>query len=153
MLEQYKEIWAIKTLVDITKTNVVRGTGKLRNQQRNFETLLHTVNILSQAWEFGGPPKRETWGEFQKAFKDTGVAFGTKHEFSQEMMVDLNVWTWRFGVEHSEVFGKHGELLVNQLHNIPVITELDENCHLDVPVFDTQSTENRNVLIICETLL
>jgi hypothetical protein len=152
MLEQYKEIWAIKTLIDITQTSNVRGSGKTRNQQRNFETLLQTVNILTQTWALG-TPKREKWSQFQKAFKGPGTSFGTKHEFSQEIIVDLNVWTWRFGVEHSEVFGKHGDLLVNQLHNIPVITGLDENCYLDVSAFDTQSTENRNVLIICETLL
>ena len=67
MLEQYKEIWAIKTLVDITKTGDVRGNGKPRNQQRNFETLTQTVSILAQPWEVK-PPTKDTWSKYHKQF-------------------------------------------------------------------------------------
>jgi ribosomal protein S30 len=152
MLEQYKEIWAIKTLIDITKTGNVRGNGKSRNQQRNFETLAQTVSILAQPTELY-PPRKENWSDYQKHFKEAGSSFGSKHEFTQEMMTDLTVWTWRFGVEHAEVFGPGGSLLREQLQHIPVISGLDENCVVDVPVFDTQSEVYRNVLLICETLL
>ena len=134
MLEQYKEIWAIKTLVDITKSGDVRGNGKARNQQRNFETLVQTVSILAQPSDFSGPPRKEKWGTYHKFFKEAGLSFGSKHGFTQ-------------------VFGADGSLLRDQLQNIPIITGLDENCVIDVPVFNTQSKEHCNVLLICETLL
>ena len=153
MLEQYKEIWAIKTLVDITKSGDVRGNGKARNQQRNFETLVQTVSILAQPSDFSGPPRKEKWGTYQKFFKEAGLSFGSKHGFNQELITNLDVWTWRFGVEHADVFGADGSLLRDQLQNIPIITGLDENCVIDVPVFNTQSKEHCNVLLICETLL
>ncbi len=40
-------VWGI-SLVDITATGVTRGEGKQRNQQRNWETVLQTIGILTQ---------------------------------------------------------------------------------------------------------
>ena len=152
MLEQYKEIWAIKTLVDITKTGDVRGNGKPRNQQRNFETLTQTVSILAQPWEVK-PPTKDAWSRYYKPYKEAGAEFGTIHGFTQEVVADLTVWTWRFGIEHIGVFGENGIMIRNQLQDTPIITGLDENCALETPVFDTNSKVHCNVLIICETLL
>ena len=46
MLDSYKETWYVLTLVDITETGDLRGTGKTRNQQRNFETLQQCIGML-----------------------------------------------------------------------------------------------------------
>jgi len=153
MLEQYKEIWCVMTLVDITRTGDTRGTGKTRNQQRNFETLQQAVGVLSQTWSLG-PPKSWKLNNIHRRLKDAEVTFGKQHDFSQEMGMDLLVWSWRFGVEHNDVFGKRGNLLLDQLNKIPIITGLNENAEISLPIFDTSVDSNgRNVLLICETLL
>ena len=41
-------VWGI-SLVDITETNVTRGNSKQRNQQRNWETVIQTAGLLTQA--------------------------------------------------------------------------------------------------------
>jgi hypothetical protein len=70
------------------------------------------------------------------------------------MGMDLTVWSWRFGIEHNDVFGYRGEVLLDQLNKIPIITGLNENAEITVPVFDTDyDSDRRNVLLICETLL
>jgi len=153
MLEQYKEIWCLMTLVDITKTSDIKGAGKTRNQQRNFETLQQAVGILSQTWSLG-PPKSWKLDQIHRQLKDVSVTFGKQHDFTQEMGMDLTVWSWRFGIEHNDVFGYRGEVLLDQLNKIPIITGLNENAEITVPVFDTDyDSDGRNVLLICETLL
>ena len=152
MLEQYKEIWYAVTLVDITETGVLRGKSKGRNQQRNFETLQQCVSMLSQPWGLS-TPSLKSFSTIHSRFKDIGVQFGTKHDFTQEMLTDLNIWTWRFGIESIGVFGEKGYAtkLEETLQNIPVITNLDENCILEPPVFSF-TVEDRNMLLIQENL-
>jgi len=152
MLEQYKEIWHAVTLVDITETGALRGSSKARNQQRNFETLQQCVSMLSQPWGLNTPVVK-SFSSIHSQLKDTGVTFGSKHDFSQELITDLNIWTWRFGIENVGVFGKrmHATNLEEILQNIPVITGLDENAVLDPPVFSF-TPEDRNMLLIQENL-
>lgn len=146
MLEQYKENWHILTLVDITETKDIRGSGKTRNQQRNFETLQQCISILAQPWSLSPPAKRK-FSEVHKRFKDIGVTFGQRHDFTQEMLSDLNMWTWRFGVERDGVFGTYGILLQEVLQDIPVISGLEENCVLEPAMFSFKD-EDRNMLLI-----
>ena len=54
-MSNYKEIWVVLTLVDITETGDTKGSGKARNQQRNFETLQQTIGLLAQPWNLGSP--------------------------------------------------------------------------------------------------
>ena len=58
MLDSYKETWYVLTLVDITETGDLRGTGKTRNQQRNFETLQQCIGMLTQPWSIAEPNRR-----------------------------------------------------------------------------------------------
>ena len=69
------------------------------------------------------------------------------------MISDLNMWTWRFGVEREGVFGdaRTANLLEDILQDIPIISGLDENCVLDPAVFSFRK-EDRNVLLIQENL-
>jgi hypothetical protein len=150
MLESYKETWYVLTLVDITETDNLRGTGKTRNQQRNFETLQQCIGMLTQPWSLG-PPVRKTFAAVHGRFKDIGVTFGERHDFTQELVADLNMWTWRFGIEREDVFGRNGEELANILQDIPIISGLDENCVLDPPVFSFRDLD-RNILLIQENV-
>ena len=153
MLESYKETWYVLTLVDITQTDNIRGSGKSRNQQRNFETLQQTISMLAQPWSLGSPQKR-TFAAVHRKFKDIGVTFGTRHDFTQEVIADLKMWTWRFGVEREGVFAgplSRTQHLEEILQDIPIISGLDENCVLDPAVFSVRQ-EDRNVLLIQENI-
>ena len=153
MLEVYKETWYVLTLVDITETGDLRGTGKTRNQQRNFETLQQCIGMLTQPWSLGNPTQR-TFSDLHKKFKEIGVTFGSRHDFTQELVSDLNMWTWRFGLEREKTFGSgkgSSEILAQVLQDIPIITGLNENCILDPAVFSLRE-EDRNVLLIQENI-
>jgi len=153
MLDSYKEVWFALTLVDITETGDLRGTGKPRNQQRNFETLQQCIGMLTQPWSLGKPTQR-TFSDLHKKFKEIGVTFGQRHDFTQELVSDLNMWTWRFGVEREKTFGSGKgsyEILEQVLQDIPIITGLEENCILDPAVFSLRE-EDRNVLLIQENI-
>lgn len=153
MLDSYKETWYALTLVDITETDDLRGSGKTRNQQRNFETLQQSIGMLTQPWSLG-PPKLRTFAALHSRFKDIGVTFGDRHDFTQEMISDLKMWTWRFGIEREQTLGgPNGDasLLEEVLQDIPIISGLDENCVLDPAVFSVRQ-EDRNILLIQENV-
>jgi len=140
MIEAIKERWAVFTLVDITNTGVTRGSGKARNQQRNYETLIQTVSLLSQPWTIHDV----------EILDNTDIPdilkFGDKHTFITTMFGVRKVWYWQFGIEQREVFGTNGEILLEYLHNVPVITGLDEDTLLDLAVFNTSPRES-NILL------
>ena len=50
-----KESWNVWSLVDITGTGITVGNTKERNQQRNFETLVQTISMLTQPWSIMAP--------------------------------------------------------------------------------------------------
>lgn len=138
MLESIRERWIIYTLVDITNTGVVRGSGKQRNQQRNYETLQQTVSILAQPWTISDPVSLD--------YAPRGLKFGDEYTFAREMFGEQRIWRWQFGVETPDVFGPLCELLTKNLHNIPIVTGLDETMPINTPVFST-SGANKNVVI------
>lgn len=139
MLESIKERWVILTLVDITNTGVIRGSGKQRNQQRNYETLQQTVSILAQPWTISEPKALD--------YTPTGLKFGDEYTFTREMFGDPRIWRWEFGVENLDVFGERCCLLKEYLHNVPIVTGLDETMPINTPVFST-SGSNKNVVIL-----
>lgn len=144
MSKYYTESWCIITLVDITKTNVRHGQGKARNQQRNHDTLLQVISMLSQ------PTPVFTYNaiSFELVDKNTRNLFGNKHLVTNEMFNNLVCWQYLFGVDHRDVLGSNGERLREMLHNIPVITGLDENANIDPPVFNTMDDDERNTIIL-----
>lgn len=141
IMEDMAECWSMYTLVDITKTGVVRGNSKERNQQRNYETVIQCVGMLAQPWEFASPDV------ISSADLESFVTnFGSIHTFTNELVCKLNLWHWVFYVERPDVLGKQGELLLNALNNVPIITKLDENAVIDPPVFSVKG-DNTNVIV------
>jgi hypothetical protein len=151
-MDNYKEIWHMLTLVDITETGHTRGSGHERNQQRNFETVQQVIGMLAQPYPLANPVMSK-WGEVHRKFKEVGTIWGEVHDFTQETLVDLNVWMWRFGVEQESVFDLNarfdGKNLLHAFENVPVITGLNENAVIQPAVFSI-SPKLQNVLLICE---
>ena len=145
MFDVPNAVWGI-TLVDITPTGVTRGDSKERNQQRNWETVLQTIGILTQPIILEVP----TYDTFVNAdgFKGSVLfkRLGTRHKFIFEMLrPKLNFWVFAIGSEHEEVFGKEAERLHEVFDMIPVITNLNNTIELKPSVFHTKNSDLINI--------
>ena len=124
--------YQIVTLVDITRTNPTRSeTDQYRlGQQANFNTLLQSIGLRSNV----------TWDADPKEV--TGVL---PHPLNGK----ANHWVWAFEVERDQVFAKDGDpvgLLLDDLHGVPVISQLNNSVDIDPPVFQTQGP-NSNIWV------
>lgn len=126
----------IQTLVDITHTGVHRphlGTQLEMNQQRNWTTLTQCIEIRSLI-EWDGYPRVEN-------IDVKGLGFGSKYKGKQ------NVWTFRFRTDRPFVFGENCELLIEDMDTVPFIKNLTESVNIDKAIFDTKSSEFKNIII------
>ena len=128
----------IKTLIDITETRVIRpnqGSQHQLDQQRNFITIRQCLELRSII-EFDFPPQCE-----QIDIKDLGFgkAFKGKHK----------VWTFRFRPDRAEAYGPNNDLsqLIQDLHEVPIIKNLEETVNIDKAIFDCHDQNNKNIII------
>ena len=118
-------IYTLYTLVDITPTGMTRGAECLeRSQQRNWETVLQAIGLVAQPTSIIDCDKiviDVKWTEF-------GEFFEGEHK----------IWSWRFSVEHSDVF-ERGDNPVARLEEVfeqvPIITGLEETARFMLPIF------------------
>jgi hypothetical protein len=130
----------VLTLVDITETKQYRkeqGKELEKDQQQNFVTLLQTIGIRVNPFYESGPKLVD---------HITDQMFGTQH------VKTTNVWQFEFGIEYegglTDSAGNPAGLLIDDLHLVPVITNLTESARLDPPIFDTKTNSNRNTVIV-----
>jgi hypothetical protein len=116
----------IVTLVDITNTGVVRAIGDQhkRDQQRNWETVLQTIGILTQPIDIKCGPvltcdvKSLNFGEMYQGIH--------------------KIWVADFSVEHQNVFSENDDelsRLKDCFNQVPIITGLDETARFLLPIF------------------
>lgn len=124
--------YQIVTLVDITRTNPTRSETDqhLLGQQANFNTLLQSIGLRSNV-EWTVDPTE------------------CKGILPHPLEGKANYWTWTFEVEREEVFTKDGDpvgLLLDDLHGVPIISQLNNSVDIDPPVFQTQGP-NSNIWV------
>jgi hypothetical protein len=119
------DIYTLYTLVDITPTGVVRGPDSLRrDQQRNWETVVQAIGLVAQPSEVVAVQTIEApleWAEFGEFYEGRHI-----------------IWSWRFAVEHSDVFAKNDNpvaRLEELFEQVPVITGLEETARFMLPIF------------------
>lgn len=119
-------IFELYTLIDITETKAKRGGDPfLLNQQQNFLTVLNTIGLRANP-SILSPPKVVT--EFPK--------FGTKYKNAK------HAWRFVFEIE----YGSHSvEMLKDDFNLIPIINNLNEDCKIELPVFDTKKQNTINI--------
>lgn len=133
------EIIEIKTLVDITNSNVRRlsqGTQQQVDQYRNWTTLKQCVELRSVV-DYDFPPSVE-----ETDVKNLG--FGKKYKGVHK------VWTWRIRPDRELVYvNEDGELggLVADIDQVPVIQNLTESINIVKPVFDLSDADFKNTSI------
>ncbi len=133
------EIIEVKTLVDITNTDVRRlsqGTQQEVDQYKNWTTLKQCVELRSVV-EYDFPPSADTLD-----IKNLG--FGKKYKGVHK------VWTWRFRPDRELVYSDEtGSLggLESDIDQVPIIQNLTESINIDKPVFDLSSPDFKNTTI------
>lgn len=126
---QSSDIFTCYTLIDITNTGVIRDSAdaylhKLRNQQRNWETFLQVLSLRSQP----------VIVEYPKLILSHVLQ---EHGFGTECDIG-NIWMFKFTSEHTDSYSV--EYLESDIHQVPIITGLDETIKLRLSVIDTQSS-------------
>ena len=134
------------TLLDITKTDTVHhyvnGMGGSeaeynvkRNQHRNYQTMLQVIGLRCQAVYLSNPTM----------FQDEELSeFGTN-------FINGNVWAFSFGVEQEDIFALPNRplgLLLDDMHNVPIITGLTETVNITLAMIDTVNDDTKNTIIL-----
>lgn len=134
------------TLIDITKTDVVRHHNKempraeydiKRNQHRNYQTMLQILGLRVQAVYITDPIKYESQSL-------TDLTFGST--FKKE-----SVWSFSFGIEQEDIFMTANSpfgLLLDDIHNVPIVLGLEETAKIQPPMLDAFSDSIRNTIIL-----
>ena len=129
----------IKTLVDITNTQVIRpnqGTPLEYNQFRNFTTLRQCLEIRSNIF-YDVNPVAETVD-----LKDS--EFGSKYKGKHL------VWTFRFNPERENAYFENNSIvgaLINDINGVPIIEKLTETINMSSAIFDVGDAVNKNTII------
>lgn len=133
----------IKTLVDITKTGVIRpiqGTQIQLDQNRNFITLMQCIELRSIV-SYDNPPESE-------------LVDLKNSEFGSEYRGKHRVWTFRFSPDRTGVYaddnGNPVGYLLNDLHSVPIIKNLTETINMNTAIFDLKDSRYKNTLIMAQ---
>lgn len=138
-------VWGI-SLVDITETNVTRGNSKQRNQQRNWETVIQTAGLLTQAVVLQEPELYKYDNSDKFINSELYKTIGNRHKFQLQMFnANINVWIFALGAEQADVFGKNAQQLHTVFDLVPVHRDLDETIELNPSVFHTQDSDFVNI--------
>jgi hypothetical protein len=133
----------LHTLFDITETRQSRkepGKEYQWQQQQNFVMLLQTIGMRVNPQYDESPTVEEVNLEH--------------YHFGSDYRGVHRVWTWEFYIEFDGGFtnslGDPTGLLVDDLHFIPMIVNLDETTEFRLNMFDSQSVDYRNILVYAE---
>jgi len=133
------EVIEIKTLIDITNTNVRRinqGTQQQLDQYRNWTTLQQCIGLRAIMSYDQNP--------IVNLIDITGIGFGEHFKGIH------NVWTFYFKPERADAFtNKYSSfgLLIEDLDKIPVILNLTETINTQRAVFETTDYKSKNTII------
>jgi len=133
------EVIEIKTLVDITNTNVRRinqGSQLELDQYRNWITLQHCIGMRAII-HYDRDPQVET-------VDVKGLGFGSEFKGRHQ------VWTFHFRSDQTDAFKENGDpaaLLKQDLDKVPVILNLAETINTQRAVFDTTDEFCRNTVV------
>jgi hypothetical protein len=146
--DEQHDYFTIVTLIDITKTN---GTYQypqgfentrsyvnlIRNQRRNLNSFMQVIALRAQPIYITDPKQY-----YDQAL--TKFGFGSNYETA-------TIWSFNFGVEHKGIYElNHRPFggLLDDLHNVPIITGLLETVHIDLTVIDTHNSKTKNTIIL-----
>jgi hypothetical protein len=133
------EIIEVKTLIDITNTNLKRpntSNDLESNQYRNWTTFLQCLGLRCIISYDRSPIVSNI------DIKELG--FGSKYKGKQA------VWTFRFTPDRSDSYLNNDSrlgLLINDLHQVPIIENLNETINIPKAVFDLSDSNWQNTVV------
>jgi hypothetical protein len=134
------EIIEIKTLIDVTSNLVSRvkqATQLELDQTRNFTTLRQCLELRALI-AFDTTPIQQTID-----INDAG--FGEQYKGTH------NVWTFVFRTDRSGFYlddtGNQIGYLIEDIHLVPIIKNLNETINIEKAVFDTKNIATKNTII------
>jgi hypothetical protein len=122
--------YQITTLIDITRTGATKSTGTAheQHQQSNFNSLRQAIELRSNV----------TWS------RDPIKSNGRLPDNSK-----ATHWLWEFEVEREDLFLSDNNpvgLLIEDLHGVPIVDNLDNSVEIVPPAIQTQGT-NVNIWV------
>lgn len=124
------DLFILTTIIDITRTDVLRGSSKERNQQRNWETVLQVLGLKTQPRIGEGPIILDSMNFKSKS--GLKQCFG---EFYHDMASEQRVWAVKFDSEHTDVYTP--DQLYQDFDQVPIILGLDETARFMLPIFNS----------------
>lgn len=114
------------TLIDITKTDTIRGYSKQRDQQRNWETVIQVLSLKTQPIILEGPLQIEFNTDYSNGQQWLGD-FYTEQQYPQKL------WAVKFASERDDIYTI--EQLCTDFDQVPIILGLDETAKFMLPIF------------------
>lgn len=125
-MKRYK----LHTLIDVTETHARRGDDPLEyKQQQNWMTLVQTLGLRCNPIVT------------HRECENTAIS---KYGFGSKYKGKHQVWTVYFDFEQED--DDDLELLTQDFDLVPVASDLTETVKLDNAIFQTRSTEYRNIV-------
>ena len=127
------ESYRLYTLVDITQTNVSRGSGEdlKRDQQRNFQSLVQALSLRTQPLNISTPIRLADGNDCISLISGDSYEFGSMYEGTH------TVWSVDFSIEFDNLFddnrGNSVGLLLDDLNEVPIINGLEETARFILP--------------------
>ena len=134
----FMDIIEIRTLIDITNTNVYRpnqGSQLSFDQNKNFITLIRCAEIRSVILYNSAPDYADV--------DICNAGFGSNYKGVHR------VWTFRFSPDRRDVYiNDDSEIgyLIDDIDLVPVIKNLTETINIDKAIFDCKDNKSRNTV-------
>lgn len=120
----------IKTLVDITETNIRRQHNKKSYQQDNFDTVIQTIGLRVNI----------------DNIKVYTVDEPCDNQFGSDYAEIQKVWIFDF--EPSAIDSTSVGAMQEDFNQIPFIDQLDETVEFETPCFLTTDARKQNIIFL-----
>ena len=130
------EFFTVYTLIDVTDSGIITGSGKEYKQAQNLSVLLQTIGLRCQPF-------------ISSVMKLVGQNV-SNYEFGTAHSGNHSIWLTKFATEFSSQTSVEG--LISDIHAVPVFNNLDESATVGA-IFDTVSADDKNTYIIKNTEL
>jgi hypothetical protein len=130
------EFFTIYSLVDVTDSGIITGSGKEYQQAQNLSVLLQTIGLRCQPF-------------ISSVMKLVGQNV-SNYEFGTAHSGNHSIWVTKFATEFSSQ--TNVDALTEDIHAVPIFENLDDSATVG-STFDCVSSDDKNTYIIKNTEL
>ena len=130
------EFFTVYTLIDVTDSGIITGSGKEYKQAQNLSVLLQTIGLRCQPF-------------ISSVMKLVGQDL-SNYEFGTSHAGTHSIWIAKFATEFSSQTSV--DALISDIFAVPIFNGLDESASIGT-TFNTTSNIDKNTYIIRNTEL